>query len=272
MQQPIIKWSGSKRSQIDSILSYFPKEQINTYYEPFVGGGSVLYGVLKNGLCERVVASDLCYPLIDLWNTIIFSPDSILFSYTQLWNKLQKEGQQVYYEVRDRFNKTKISEDFFFLNRTCFNGLMRFTKDGKFNTSFHLNRKGIDPKRIDAILHDWVGILQSCDKIEFKCCDYSESLNKATDKDFVYLDPPYAHTVGMYQGDFDSSRLYNQLEQLNNRGIRWLLSYDGDRYPDTQIPKDLYKNHYLLDSGVSSFSRIKNKERLWVKESLYSNF
>ena len=98
-KQPIIKWSGSKRSQIDSILSYFPKEQINTYYEPFVGGGSILYGVLKNRLCERVVASDLCSSLIDLWNTIIFSPDSILFSYTQLWNRLQKEGQQVYYEV-----------------------------------------------------------------------------------------------------------------------------------------------------------------------------
>jgi len=270
--QPIIKWSGSKRSQMMQILSHFPTN-IETYYEPFVGGGSVLYGVLKNKLCQKAIASDLCEPLIDMWNAIKENSDALLYDYTDKWNKLQVEGIQVYYNVRERFNGTHNPEDFFFLNRTCFNGLMRFTKDGKFNTAFHLNRKGIEPKKLKEIIKDWCKLFDSyAPFLEFKNCDYAESISKATEKDFVYLDPPYANTKGMYLGNFDARRLFENLETLNNKNIKWLLSYDGNRFPDTMIPESLYKNHYLLDSGVSSFSRIKSKDRVWIKESLYANF
>jgi DNA adenine methylase len=101
--------------------------------------------------------------------------------------------------------------------------------------------------------------------------DYEKCIESATDKDFIYFDPPYTHTKGMYGEAFDHNRFFKVLENLNSKNIKWLLSYDGNRYPDTMIPEDLYKNHYLLDSGNSSFSRLKNK-KVHVKESLYSNF
>lgn len=266
--QPIIKWSGSKRSQTEQILSHFPKE-IQTYYEPFIGGGSVLYGVLKNNLCNKAIASDICKPLIDLWNIIISDHNSLIEYYCSFWNRLQIYGQDVYYESRDRFNADYNPLDFFCINRTCFNGLVRFSSDGKFNVSFHLTRNGIEPRKLKQIIKDWLNVLS--DKVTFLNMDYEKSIESANEKDFVYFDPPYAHTKGMYGKTFDHNRLFKALENLNNKNIKWLLSFDGNRYPDMTIPENLYKNHYLLDSGNSSFSRLKNKQ-VDVKESLYSNF
>lgn len=266
--QPIIKWSGSKRSQAEKILSYFPKE-IQTYYEPFIGGGSVLYGVLKNKLCNKTVASDICKPLIYLWNMIISDPNTLIEYYCSFWNRLQIYGQDVYYESRDRFNADYNPLDFFCINRTCFNGLVRFSSDGKFNVSFHLTRKGIDPRKLKRIIKDWLNVLS--DKVIFLNIDYEKCIESATENDFIYFDPPYVHTKGMYRESFDHSRFFKVLENLNSKNIKWLLSYDGNRYPNTSIPENLYKNHYLLDSGVSSFSRLKSN-RVWIKESLYVNF
>lgn len=266
--QPIIKWSGSKRSQASQILSYFP-QNIDIYYEPFIGGGSILYTVMENKLCNKAIVGDNCKPLIDLWNTILFDSKSLIDYYSSFWNRLQSEGQGVYYSTRDRFNSTHKPLDFFCLNRTCFNGLVRFSSDGKFNTSFHLTRKGIEPDKLNKIIGDWLLVLS--DRVAFKNEDYEKLIESVTDKDLIYFDPPYAHTVGMYGEEFDHNRLFRVLKELNNKGVRWLLSYDGNRYPDTTIPEGLYKNHYLLDSGNSSFSRLK-KKKVDVKESLYSNF
>lgn len=266
--QPIIKWSGSKRSQTEQILRYFPKE-MDTYYEPFIGGGSVLYGVLKNKLCNQSVASDICKPLIDLWNMILLDSNTLIEYYSLFWNKLQIYGQDIYYESRDRFNADYNPLDFFCINRTCFNGLVRFSNDGKFNVSFHLTRKGIEPRKLKQIANDWLSVLEN--KVTFLNVDYEKCIESATENDLIYFDPPYAHTKGMYGEEFDHNRFFKTLENLNNKNIRWLLSYDGNRYPDTTIPQNLYKHHYLLDSGNSSFSRLKNKQ-VYVKESIYSNF
>ena len=75
---PVIKWSGSKRSQAAAILSYMP-EQIGTYYEPFIGGGSMMYAVNP----ERAVCGDVCVPLIDLWKEIKERPLELAEAYRE---------------------------------------------------------------------------------------------------------------------------------------------------------------------------------------------
>ncbi len=87
MINPIIKWSGSKRSQVDEIIRYFPRI-IDTYYEPFVGGGSVLYQLLSKRHVNHVVCSDINPDLISLWNLIKTSPEALMKHYEELWNKL----------------------------------------------------------------------------------------------------------------------------------------------------------------------------------------
>ena len=101
--QPIIKWSGSKRSQTEEILNHFPSE-INTYYEPFCGGASVLYGLMnnKNIKVKEFVCSDNNKDLIDLWNYIKIEKESLKNAYRELWSNLNsrptQQEKKEYYE------------------------------------------------------------------------------------------------------------------------------------------------------------------------------
>ena len=267
MHQPVIKWSGSKRIQSKELLKLFP--DFNQYFEPFLGGGSVLY-VINGGSTK--IAGDICKPLIDLWNVIKDNPSFLIKEYRKSWERLQKEGYQVYYEIRDRFNKDQKPEDLFFLSRTCVNGLIRFNKKGKFNSSLHHNRKGIHPDRAEKIILDWS---EKVKDVKFIYGDYRNTTKNAKSGDFIYLDPPYYHTKGRYFGIIDYEEFIKYLEDLNKRGIKFALSYDGmrgDKIYLKNLPKHLYKRHVFLNSGNSPFRKVMDKTSEQVKESVYLNF
>lgn len=261
--QPVIKWSGSKRSQVDNILSYIG--EYNTYYEPFIGGGSVLYAVNPaNG-----IVGDINKPLINLWNAIKSNPIYLIEEYRKMWNKLQEEGNQYYLSVRERFNQEQSEVDLLFLSRTCVNGLIRYNKNGEFNNSLHHTRPGIHPDRLSKIILDWSERIQH---IEFRCCDYRELTATAKKGDIVYLDPPYFSTKGRYFGTIDYEDFIDYLYDLKKRQVRYLLSYDGTRGEHNYVvdlPKDLYKEHILIQSGSSTFRKVLDKKVEIVFESLY---
>lgn len=266
--KPVIKWSGSKRSQAAEIISKIPS--YNTYYEPFLGGGSIMYAVQP----EVGVCSDICLPLVDLWKEIKNNPSGLAEYYNYEWNRLQDEGYEVYYEIRDRFNESFSAFDLLFLSRTCVNGLIRFNKDGKFNNSFHHSRKGINPKTLEKIIHDWSAKIKN---IEFLALDYKEATREAKEGDFIYLDPPYFNTKGRYYGTttIDFEEFFEYLAELNNRGVKWMLSFDGkttSKDYTIQLPKDLYENHYYIHSGNSAFKKVMEKENNQVYESLFTNY
>jgi DNA adenine methylase len=268
MFQPVIKWSGSKRTQAEELAKLFPK--FKKYYEPFLGGGSILYTLKGN--VNPAVGGDICKPLIELWMLIQKDPIKLIKSYEKNWARLQKEGYQVYYEIRDRFNKNQNPEDLFFLSRTCVNGLIRFNKNGEFNNSLHHTRKGIHPDRAKKIILDWSEVIQG---ITFLNADYRETTKTATSNDFVYLDPPYFNTRGRYFGTINYEEFISFLEDLNNRNVKFILSYDGMRGNSVylkDLPKHLYKRHILLESGNSSFRKVMDKKCELVKESVYLNF
>lgn len=267
MFKPVIKWSGSKRSQSEIIKSYLP-DTFNTYYEPFIGGGSMLYAICPS----KAVCGDICSPLIDLWNEIKENPKHLAEEYRIRWTKLQEEGYQIYYDIRDEFNRNRKPEDLLFLSRTCVNGLIRFNSDGNFNNSLHHTRPGIAPDSLKKIIFDWSKRIQCA---EFIACEYFESTSKAKKGDLVYLDPPYFHTKGRYYGTIDFERFLNYLESLNQRGIKYMLSFDGIRGKDdftVELPKELYKRHEFIPSGNSSFKKVMDKENMQVFESLYLNW
>ena len=265
--KPVIKWSGSKRSQAPAILSFFPNS-FSTYFEPFLGGGSMLYAVNPS----HSVCGDICTPLIDLWKEIRDNPDVLAYEYGIRWNRLQNEGYTAYYDIRDDFNKNKSPYDLLFLSRTCVNGLIRFNDKGEFNNSLHYSRKGINPDTLKKIIFDWSDRIQST---EFMAEDYEATTAQATNQDIIYLDPPYFHTKGRYFGTIDHDRFLNYLEKLNQKGIKYLLSFDGKRGKEdytVDIPKELYKRHELLPSGNSTFKKVIDKEAEQVYESLYMNY
>ena len=267
MFKPVIKWSGSKRSQSAKIKEYLP-DKFNRYYEPFLGGGSMLYAIDP----PDAVCGDICAPLIGLWNEVKNAPLKLSEAYRLRWTRLQTEGCQAYYEIRDTFNKTHSPEDLLFLSRTCVNGLIRFNANGDFNNSLHHTSPGISPDRLQEIIMDWSKHIQGA---EFIAADYAITTETAKEGDLIYLDPPYFHTKGRYYGTIDFDAFLAYLEQLNSKGIQYMLSFDGIRGEDdftVELPKELYKRHAFIPSGNSSFKKVMDKESVKVLESLYLNW
>ena len=272
MFEPVIKWSGSKRSQANEILKYFPKE-IDTYYEPFCGGASVLRRLLSSNIkVNRYVCSDLNSGLIDLWNEIINNPKQVSSYYKKLWNELNidddKQRKKEYFAmVRERYNKEHNPLDFMFIMRTTTNGMPRYNRNGEFNNSFHVTRNGIIPETLEKIIYEWNKLLKE-NNVEFISCSYDEI--KPNQNDFVYLDPPYANTKGMYYGCIDYDKFWDWLRIVP---CKYALSFDGisgEEDNTWNVPKDVYLKHEYLLSGNSSFKRTIGKSNdSIVYESLY---
>ena len=265
--QPAIKWSGGKRNSAIAIFNHRPP--FNRYYEPFVGGGAVAYVTAPTeGVC-----GDICKPLIQLYDNIQNNHEKVYEEYKTRWDRLQNEGHTAFGKIRNNFNRNQNPDDLLFLSRTCINGLIRFNKKGEFNSSLHLTRKGINPSRLKAILSDWSKRLQG---INFRYGDYQDTSYDIKANDFAYLDPPYFHTKGRYYyGTIDYERFLNYLDLLNQKNVKYALSFDGkrvDRDYSVNIPKELYKRHLWLPTGNSSFKKVMEKKNEPVFESLYLNY
>lgn len=276
----LIKWTGSKRSQAASIASMMPPYR--RYLEPFVGGGALLYLAAVPGS----VAGDLYEPLIRLWQLMQSEPDKVVEDYERKWMALREDldglspsvmqrGDGIpkyYYAVRKRFNKNRDPLDLNFLMRTCVNGIVRFNAQGEFNNSFHLSRRGVEPARFRRIVHSWHPVIQG---VDFLCQDYTKTLAAAGKEDFVYLDPPYAGNRQRYIANLDLDRLFSTLKDLNERGVKWALSFDGWRGAKDlthAVPRSLYKRVLFLPSGNSAVNKVLNGPVERVQESLYLNY
>lgn len=264
---PVIKWSGSKRSVAYKIAQLFP--ETDNFFDPFLGGGAIL--PYFNG--KTAVVGDIIPELVALWTLIKDRPEFVSSEYSKRWNRLQTEGYQVYYEIRDAFNETKNPVDFLFLSRTCVNGLIRYNKEGKFNNSLHHTRPGIHPERLKEIIKSWSKWVEN---ITFKNQDYRITLSTVKKGDVIFLDPPYVGTKARYiPQSFDYAAFYAELERLNKVGANWILTLDGeagDRLYNSKIPKDLYKVGFKINTGKSPFSKVINGKDDTILESVYLNF
>lgn len=273
MFQPVIKWSGSKRSQCENIIKYFPKE-IDTYYEPFCGGASVCRALMesKDHKVNKFVCSDLNRDLINLWNAVKNRPKEVADYYKILWTEMNKNDdkaiKRAYFEnVRERYNKEWNPLDFMFIMRTTTNGMPRYNSKGEFNNSFHITRNGINPDTLEKIIFEWSDLLNK-NNVEFRHCSYIEI--EPQENDFIYMDPPYANTKGMYFDKFDNQEFFVWMKTIP---CGYAFSYNGTSGNENHtydVPTDLYNEHVYIKSGNSSFKRIKEvaKDAI-VYESLY---
>lgn len=265
--EPVIKWSGSKRYVAPELSRHIGNQ--TRYIEPFIGGGAMLpFRKISNA-----IASDIIPELVNLWNQIKINPERVADEYKIRWDRLQNEGHVVYYEVRDSFNKTKNEFDFLFLTRTCVNGLIRYNNNGEFNNSMHKNRPGIDPKRFKETILKWSYFIKD---VEFRKCDYRQTLADANKNDFIFLDPPYGGTKDRYtKTEFNLEQFYSELERLNSVGAKWILTFDGtagSREYDFQLPKEIFKHKSFIKTGNSPFTKAMKTSIDAVHESVYFNF
>ena len=284
--QPVIKWTGSKRSQAGKIISLMPKE-IDTYYEPFVGGGSVfarLVEACEDGVMKvnRFVLSDMNKELIAMFMIIKHYPQKLIADYSVRYEHLEQipteEQRNIHYiNTRNLYNKLSDKDPirpyiFFWLLRTCFNGLIRYNKKGEFNTAYHQTRLGMRPEKMAAIIVDW-SIMLNKYNVELVHGDYKDVISSAKENDFVYMDPPYPKSNGIYfTEEFNKEELFDFIHKLP---CKWALSYDGTSGKENNtfaVPEHIYKTHKYLDASYSSFKKIVKQEDAKVFDSLYLNY
>jgi DNA adenine methylase len=256
--------------------------KFESYIEPFLGSGAVLYTVGAGA----AIASDIYEPLIALWKLVQKDPNLVIEDYREKWLALSEEIDtlsefdikkrsglpQYYYKVRDRFNCEQDPLDLNFLMRTCVNGIVRFNDEGKFNNSFHLSRRGMEPERFARVVNDWSAVLKN---VTFVCQDYEQTVERAQKSDFIYFDPPYAGNHQRYVENLDLVRFFTVLERLNQRGVKWALSFDGRRGDvdlTHDVPGHLFKRQVYLENGISAVHKVLNGPIERVQESLYLNY
>lgn len=231
-----IKWTGSKRVFADFILEKIGTKKISYYVEPFAGGASLGLKLMeRQGInIESYTFSDTNTDLIHLWSLIQNYPDKVVDSYREYWTSINNLDsvslrKAYYYEVRDWYNKTKDRLAFFFLLRTCYNGMVRYNQKGEFNSPYHFSRKGMHPDKVDEIINYWSSLMSMCD-VKFLERDFKGLFDCSFGDDvFMFLDPPYINIKknSLYSGNIDHDYLFDGLNNLPSN-VSWALTIDGD--------------------------------------------
>ncbi|MCI0520947.1 MAG: Dam family site-specific DNA-(adenine-N6)-methyltransferase [Chloroflexi bacterium] len=214
---PPIKCQGIKTKLVEFILANIRWEGAGRWIEPFLGSGVVLFSVQP----ERALVNDINPHIINLYRKVYegsLSSSMVREHLTEEGKRLLRE-ENYYYTVRERFNQTGEALDFLFLNRSCFNGLMRFNKKGEFNVPFCRKPDRFRPAYITKIVNQVKNLKQIMGgkDWEFRAGDWRECFNGTDKDDFVYLDPPYIgrHTDYYEQwSDADAIELASKAQSL----------------------------------------------------------
>ena len=225
---PFVKWAGGKRSLVSSLVQHFP-EVITTYWEPFVGGGAVFFTFAHR--MERAVLSDTNEDLVITYQVVKTDVDALIErlrkhqrKHGERQGKQYADGQTYYQRVRaqEPDDPVEVAARFIYLNKTCFNGLYRVNKNGKFNVPEGSYAQPVicDVERLRAA-HRVLA------KATIKLGDFSRVV--APDKgDLIYCDPPYDGCFTSYQADGfrgdSQSRLRDCAKAWAERGATVVLS------------------------------------------------
>ena len=234
--KPFVKWAGGKRQLLPEIEKHIP-EKFSSYFEPFLGGGALLFHLLSEKKNLRGYVSDLNSDLVLSYVTIRDDLSGLLKSLQRHSDRYFSDSKSYYYSVRESNPKGQIEKvsRLLFLNRTCFNGLYRVNSKGKFNVP--LGRYS-HPNIVQEDNLRSVSQFLNHNKIMIKCQDFSSTVEKAKKGDFVYFDPPYqpvsktANFTSYTNGNFginDLKRLAKVSNQLAKKGVNVLLSNSSSK-------------------------------------------
>lgn len=241
--KPFVKWAGGKTALVGKLKSILPPK-IETYYEPFVGGGALFFALAADGRFQRAVLNDFNAELMDAFKAIRDFPDAVVKALVKLREEYLAEPRVVYDRERSRNPQDLSPLDravrFLFLNKTGFNGLYRVNKKGEFNVPFG---KYVNPRIADS------ANIKACAEALSKFVvlsnqDFASCLGGARHGDVVYFDPPYvplsptanftSYTANGF-GLREQQRLAQTFRELAEQGVAVVASNS-----DTEIVRDLY--------------------------------
>lgn len=256
---PFVKWAGGKRQLLAQIKERMP-EKYNNYYEPFIGGGAVLFELLPT----NAIINDINRALINAYRVISQEPDEFIEFVNKLDSEIWENGKEYYYFLRQHYNDKLMREEYdvelaallVFINKHCFNGLYRVNGKGLFNVPYNNSRrKSIEEnviKNISAYLK----------RVKIMEGDFEVACKTASKGDFLFLDSPY---VPLNPTSFDSytkqgfdkeshERLAKLVDELTAKGCYCMITNHN-----TEFINQLYGNKgYRID--VVNVKRMINRD------------
>ena len=287
----LVRWVGGKNRLIPEIDKRIPKDinaQYDTYVEPFVGGGSVMFHILNNYNFKKIYVNDKNKELINLYLAIKNFPKEMVDKIEKLDLKYLSldvsKKKEMYHLIRKNYNRIKLKDEkiniekanlLMFLMRMCFNGVYRVNKKGEFNTSIgsFLTRsfRKITKEEIFAIS-------EQLENVNFFSKDFSELEDLISDKTFFYLDPPYLpetdkqehirYTPDGFSID-EQKRLKEFINKINLKGGKFILSNSDT---ENGFFYDLYKEYVIDKVKIKRLISGKNEFRKEITELMIKNF
>ena len=256
---PFVKWAGGKRQLIPQIRERMP-EKYNDYYEPFVGGGAVIFDLLP----ANALINDINKALINTYRTICNEPDTFLKEVNRLDNDMWEDGKKYYYSIREHYNDKLMRSEydvelatlFVFINKHCFNGLYRVNGKGLFNVPYNNSRRVSVDEDVIIATSEYLRGVTIIDG------DFEQACKNAKKGDFVFIDSPYAplnptsfESYTKEGFDIEShKRLAKLYDKLTARGCYCMLTNHN-----TELINELYGNKdYKID--VVSVKRMINSD------------
>ncbi len=256
---PFVKWAGGKRQLIPQIRERMP-EKYNDYYEPFVGGGAVIFDLLP----ANALINDINKALINTYTTICNEPDAFLKEVNRLDNDMWEDGKKYYYSIREHYNDKLMRSEydvelaalFVFINKHCFNGLYRVNGKGLFNVPYNNSRRVSVDEDVIIATSEYLRGVTIIDG------DFEQACKNAKKGDFVFIDSPYAplnptsfESYTKEGFDIEShKRLAKLYDELTARGCYCMLTNHN-----TELINELYGNKdYKID--VVSVKRMINSD------------
>ena len=256
---PFVKWAGGKRQLLPQIRERMP-QHYNRYFEPFVGGGAVLFDLQP----EHALINDINKALINAYKIICENPEEFLRAVKQLDNEMQQNGKEYYYAKREDYNDklmraeydVELAALFVFINKHCFNGLYRVNGKGLFNVPYNQSKcASVDEKLIMDISQVLQGVTILDGDFEDACADAQQG-------DFIFFYSPYAplnpasfESYTKEGFDMESHRRLARLyDDLTAKGCFCMLTNHNTEFINT-----LYGNKgYKID--VVSVKRLINSD------------
>ena len=271
---PPIKCQGIKSKLVPWIKSLIDWRNQYRWVEPFVGSGVVGFNMHP----KSALFCDSNPHIINFYSEInkgiITPPIAREFLETE-GQELAKYGIEYYYSVRERFNNDHDPLDFLFLNRSCFNGVIRFNSKGGFNVPFghkpHRFSKAYITKIVNQI--DVVFQLSRICDWSFRCKEFQETLSEVTENDFVYCDPPYVgRHVDYYNGwdGEDEMKLFKLLKELPTKFV--LSTWHSNQHRVNSYLKTIWSEFEVLTREHFYHVGANEKNRKPMLEALVLNF
>jgi DNA adenine methylase len=251
----ILKWVGNKFRYAEMIAQHLP-DDLGDYYEPFVGTGAVLATLAP----ERAVAGDALPLLIDLLRMVRDDPAPLVSNYATCREDLLMRGREAYQEIKSRYNAGPNPEDLLVVSRTCYGGVMRFTRDGKISTPMGPHRP-MPADKLARYMDQWQERLRGT---QFLSQSFETTMALAGNGDTIYCDPPYLHGQSILYGaqDFQLEKLWDAVTAAVERGARVAVSADGYRRSgakaiDLSLPSGLFARELLIERGGCMLRRFQ---------------